>query len=61
MLEVLKPFEIADSHTSGVAEDIGKEPDTLSQANLLSFDSGGSISSLNNNSALEAMGVTSIN
>jgi hypothetical protein len=60
MLKILQPFEITDGHSSGVAEDIGKEPDSLSQANLLSFDSGGPISSLNDNSAFETMGVTSI-
>jgi hypothetical protein len=61
MFEVLQPFEIADGHSSGVAENIGEEPDSLSKANLLSFDSGGPISSLNDNSAFKAMGVTSIN
>lgn len=60
MLQVLKPLEVAHCHSSSIAQHIRQELDSLSQADLLSFDGGGPICSLNYDLALKSVSVIAV-
>jgi len=53
VVNVLQPFKIGAGHTTSIAEEIGADDDTFLDENFLSGKCGGSISSLNNDFALE--------
>jgi hypothetical protein len=60
VIEVFQPFEIAYSHSSSIAKDVWQELNAFLKENLLSLQSGGPVSSLNNQFSLEAMSVVNI-
>lgn len=60
MIEILEPFEIADSHSPRVAEDIGQELDAFFKEDLLAFEGGWTISSLNNQLCFEFISIINI-
>ena len=60
VLQVLKPFEITDCHTTSIAENVGEEPDSLGEADLLAFDGGGTVGSFNDELALEPVSIVAI-
>lgn len=61
VIEILEPFEIADSHSSGVAEDVGKELNSFFKEDLLAFEGSWTISSLDNQFCFEFISVVNIN
>lgn len=61
VIEVLEPLEVAGSHTSGIAQDIGQELDSLSKQFFLSTESSGSVGSLNDEGSLELVGILQVN
>lgn len=60
MLNVLKPFEIADGDTSGVAKYVWQEFNTLFDQDLLSGLGGWAISSLDYQFTIEFMCIINI-
>ena len=60
MFEILQPFEVRDSHTTSVAENIGKETDSFTEQNLFSSSGSGTIGSLNDEFALEFISIISV-
>ena len=60
MIDVLQPFEVTDSNTTCVTQNVGKELHSLSEKDLFSLDGGWTICSLNNQLALESVGVVSV-
>lgn len=57
MLQVLEPLEVADGDTAGVAEYVGQELHSLGQEDFLCSLSGGSVGGLNDQLAVELVGV----
>lgn len=60
MLDVLQPFEVADSHSSSIAEDVGKEANSLFEEDLLSFTGCWAVGSLNDELAVESIGIVHV-
>jgi hypothetical protein len=60
VVEVLQPFEVADSDTSSIAENIGQELNSFVEENLFSFEGSGSIGCFNNQFGFESMGIIDI-
>jgi hypothetical protein len=60
VLEVLQPFEIADCNSTSITEHIWQESNSFGEANLLSLDGCGPISSLDNNFALKSVSVVDV-
>lgn len=61
MLEIFQPLEIADSHTTSIAEDVRQKFDAFGHGDSLSFDCGGTVGCLNNDAALESVSVEFVN
>lgn len=60
MIEIFQPFEVADSDSTGIAENIRQELDSLLQQNLLSLESSGAVGCLNDEFGLESVGVADV-
>lgn len=60
MIEVLEPFEVAHSHTAGVAENVGEELDAFVKQNFLSLHSGRPVGCLHNQFGLELVRVVDV-
>lgn len=60
MLDVLEPFEVADCHSTAVAEHIWQEAHSLLEQDLLSLAGGGTVSGLHNQLAAETVGVVDV-
>lgn len=60
VLEVLKPLKVGDGHTTSVAENVGKEADSLGQENLLGGSRGRAIGGLDDELTLEFICVVSV-
>lgn len=61
MLNVLEPLEVADCHSSCVAEDVGEEAHSLLEQDLLSLAGSRPIGSLHDQLAVEPVGVVDVN
>lgn len=60
MVEVLEPFEVTDSDSSGIAENVGQELNALFEQDLLAFKSSGSICGFNNQLCLEPVSILDV-
>lgn len=60
MLEVFQPLKVRHSDTTSVAEHVWKETDSFFEEYFFSFSCGGSIGSLDDEFALEAVGVVEV-
>lgn len=60
MVEILKPFEIADCHSASVAEDIRQKLDAFIEQDLFAFKSGGSVGCLNDQLSLKPVGIVDV-
>lgn len=60
MLDVLEPLEVADSHSSCVAEDVREEAHSLLEQDLLSLAGSGTIGSLHDQLAVESVSVVDV-
>jgi hypothetical protein len=61
MFKVFKPFKVAHSHTSSIAEHIRQKADSLLKENIFTLSCGGSVGSLDNEFAFEVGSVVDIN
>ena len=60
MVHVLQPFEVTDSDTTSVTQDIRQELDSSSEKDLFSLNGGWSVGSLDNEFAVELVSVVSV-
>lgn len=60
MFDVLEPFEVADCHTTAVAENIRQEADSLLEKDLLALAGCGAVGCLHDELAPEAVGIVDV-
>ena len=60
MIQIFKPFKIADSHATRVAQDIRKELNAFLKHDLLCLESGGAVGRLNDQLSLKTMSIANI-
>lgn len=60
MLDVLEPFEVADSDTTAIAEDVWEEADALLEEDVLALTSCRAVSSLYDQLALEPVSIVDV-
>lgn len=60
VVKIFQPFEVAHSHSSSIAEDVGQELNALLEKNFLCLKSGGSIGSLHDELGLESVSVVNV-
>jgi hypothetical protein len=60
VVEVLEPLEIADCHTSSIAEDVRQELNSLLEKHILTLKSGGTVGCLNDQLGLESVGIVDV-
>ena len=61
MLQVFKPFKVADGDSASVAEYVWEEFYPFSSADALTFNGGRPIGSFNNNTAFKAVSIVLVN
>jgi hypothetical protein len=60
VIEVLEPFEVADSDTSCIAENVRQKLDSLLEEDLFSLKSGGAVGGFNDEPGLEPVGIVDV-
>jgi hypothetical protein len=60
VIKVLQPFEVAYSHTSSVAENIGQKLDAFVDEDSFAFHSGRAVGGFNDELGFKSMGVVNI-
>lgn len=60
MIHILQPLEVADSNTTSIAQHIGQELDASWEEDLLSFNCGWAIGSLDDEFAVEFVCVVAV-
>ena len=60
MIQIFKPFKIADSHATRVAQDIRKELNAFLKHDLLCLESGGAVGRLYDELALKPVGIVDV-
>lgn len=61
MVQVLKPFEVTDGHTSSIAEDIRNELMAFTQHYLFGFHCGRAICGFDNQFRMESVSILLVN
>jgi len=61
MVKVFQPFEVAYSHTTSIAKNVGQEGYAAVDQNFFSLKGGGSISCLDDEPSLKFVSIVNIN